>query len=250
MRTLLGVGLCLLGLYGCSESGERLLPTQPRDVEPVITTPDTYIYIGQNVTFAANGANLRWGSDAPGVATADPSGRVTGIGSGRATIWAENAAGRTTRLLRSLPSFAGEWSGSYEVIGCQSSGHWSDAGFCSGNYWDGGFSPGLVFDVTLDLRQEADRITAGSFRLGERMPTGRFAPATVAESGVLSLAVQAGPVRGEHVELEHVQFESVTPGTIAGTFDQVWSSSDLTGDGRLICRLRTMVRSSAASGSM
>jgi hypothetical protein len=239
VQKFLALGLCA-ALCGCGGSGERLVPTLPRDAVPVITTPDTFIYIGQTVTFAASGANLRWGSDAPGVATVDPAtGRTTVVGSGRVTIWAENDAGRTTRLLRGLPSFSGEWHGSYEVIGCQSSGHWSDSGFCTGSPWEFGFRVGDVFDISLNLRQTDDRITGGAFELGgNNMPTGLFAPASVPESGVLSLAVQAAPGRHDGVDLENVRFEFLTGGTISGTFDQVWSVPGQTGNGRLICRLR------------
>lgn len=240
MQKLSGVGLCLL-LCGCGGSGERLVPTLPRDVVPVITTSDTFIFIGQTVTFAASGTNLRWGGDAPEVAAVDPAtGRTTGVGSGRVTIWAENEAGRTTRLLRGLPNFAGEWHGAYEVIGCRSSGDWSEANFCMGT-WEFGFSVGNVFDLSLELRQTDDRITAGTFNLGlSNIPDGAFGAASVSESGVLSISGQATGQGSDRIDLENMRLESSVHGAITGTFEQVWSAPGQFGSGRLICRLRDL----------
>ena len=119
----------LLCAAACGSDGGGTAPG-PIGVAPTITPSTTMIYVGQSVQFAASGdGTIRWGGDAPGVATVDQTtGRVTGVGIGRVTIWAENAGGRTTRLLRGLPLFAGLWRGGYVVEHCQSEGALSS--FC------------------------------------------------------------------------------------------------------------------------
>src|SRR3954462_15585040 len=90
----------VLGLI--TACGGSKAPAAPSVAAPTISTPNTTIYIGQTVQFTATGGGtITWGGDAPGVARVDaPTGRVTGVGNGRETIWAENAGGRTTRALR------------------------------------------------------------------------------------------------------------------------------------------------------
>ena len=238
MRLLLGVGLCL-GLVACG-GGSAVPgpgPTPFTETAPSITTPNTHVYIGQAVTFTATGTNVRWGGDAPSVATVDAAtGRVNGVGNGRVTIWAENAGGRTTRLLRGLPSFAGAWRGTYAVTRCQSSGQWrSVVEFCDE------FRVGEILTVTFSMAQTDERVTEGTFNLGD-LPNGSLTPSAVSESGVLAITGRATPDPAITVALENVRLESATAGTMSGAFEQVWASPGLTGTGRLDCEIRGVTR--------
>lgn len=232
MRNVFAVSALVL-LVACGGG-----PSSPAPVvnTPTITTASTMIYIGQTVQFAATGGGtIRWGGDAPGVATVDQTtGRVTGVGNGRVTIWAENAGGRTTRLLRGLPSFAGSWQGSYALTGCQSTGDMARIGFC------GNFFQGQVLNMQLQTSQTEDRLT-GSFALGGNV--GTLNASTVAENGML-------PLTGTHtssnatIRLDNARLESTTAGTITGAFDQTWSVSGASGFGILSCEIRNLTRTS------
>jgi hypothetical protein len=194
------------------------------------------IYVGQTVQFTATGGGtIRWGTDAPGVAAVDvPSGRVTGTGTGRATIWAENEGGRTTRALRGLPSYAGAWSGTYALTGCQATGDLSQVGFC------GNFSQGQVLNISLQTSQTDDRVS-GSFALGDLL--GTLNSSTVADSGQLPLTGLYAGSSGS-VALQNARLESPTAGTMTGNFDQSWSISGASGFGILSCVIRNVTRTS------
>jgi hypothetical protein len=217
----------------CGEGGGGAAPA-PVITAPTLTTPNTMIYIGQTVQFnATGGGTIRWGGDAPQVATVDQTtGRVTGVGTGRVTIWAENEGGRTTRLLRGLPSYAGTWRGNYTLQDCQSIGNFATGGFC------GTFFKGQSLNTQYQLSQTDDRVT-GTFALGDL--NGTFNASTVAENGQLPMtgSLSSGSTT---VTIENLRFESPTPGVITGQFEQLWGSSGLTGWGRLYCRIETVTR--------
>ena len=202
---------------------------------PAISPANTMIFVGQSVQFSATGGGtMHWGGDNPGVATVDQTtGRVTGVGIGRVTIWAENNAGRTTRLLRGLPSFAGNWEGMYAINGCQASGIFTEIPFCAT------FAPGSVLSVQLQLSQADDQVT-GSITFGSAAP-GTVNASTVGEDGVLPLAAEIvqDVIR---VRIDNARIESPTPGTITGTFDQVWTGQDVAGSGILSSEVRSMTR--------
>lgn len=219
----------------CSSDGGGTAPA-PVIVAPTISTPNTMIYIGQSVQFSATGGGtIRWGGDAPQVATVDQTtGRVTGVGTGRVTIWAENSGGRTTRLLRGLPSYAGSWQGSYAITGCQSTGDMALIGFCRN------FFQGQVLNMQLQIEQTEDRVS-GAFAFGGN--AGTLNSATVAESGVLPLTGLFTSSNGT-IRLDNARLESATAGTISGRFDQTWSISGASGFGILSCEIRNLTRTS------
>lgn len=221
---------------GGNSPGAGTNPT-PVVSPPAITTAADLIYVGQTVQFSATGTGpISWGGDAPSVATVDgPTGRVTGVGIGRVTIWAENAGGRTTRLLRGLPSFAGTWLGDYALIGCSATGDFDLFDFCD-LFTDVG-EPEIAFD----LAQDRDRVT-GRFALGAL--DGTLDAGTISEAGVLPLTGRIADDEGNRINLDGMQAESPSPGTMTGPFDQVWSHVALSGTGRLRCEMRTVTRQS------
>jgi hypothetical protein len=147
---------------------------------PTLSTTNTSIFIGQTVQFSATGGGtIRWGGDNPQVATVDQTtGRVTGVGNGRVTIWAENEGGRTTRLLRGLPSFAGTWAGNWVVEGCTANGAFAILRTCDEFPGGGSRSLGLSLTQADDASPPAP---SSSGRWSVRRPrrplgrTGRFA---------------------------------------------------------------------------
>jgi Bacterial Ig-like domain (group 2) len=211
-----------------------------------ISSQSDLLFVGVTETFTATtnlgpatGAN--WSSDAPSIATADSgSGRITGVGTGRATISADVRGVRGSKLMRVLPNFGGSWSGSYAVNDCQSTSTFAQAGFC------GSFFRGQILNMNLGVSQARDSVTA-SFALGSL--TGSGASGTVSELGSLPLA--GGVVNSTfRIDLQNFVVESPQPGVITGHFDQVWSGGGFSGTARIISDIRTMNRTSAATSSV
>jgi len=116
------VALTLIG--GCS--GSPAAPSGSKVTSITITGGDLLL-IGKGETFIATGNSgpvaVRWGSDAPSVAVVDPTtGRVSAVGKGTATIYADANGIRGTKLIRTLPDFAGKWTISYQVTRCEADG--------------------------------------------------------------------------------------------------------------------------------
>lgn len=234
MRNALIVS-ALIFLGGCGGGGSPASPTPPVTA-PTINTATDMVFIGQTVQFAATGSGtITWGGDQSAVATVDgPTGRVTGVATGRVTIWAENAGGRTTRLLRVLPSFAGTWRGNYALTGCQSTGDFARGGFC------GVFFQGQILTIGFDMLQDRDRVT-GRFALGNL--EGDLDAGTVSELGVLPITGRINSADA-FIVLENLRAESQSAGTMTGTFEQTWGAPSLTGTGRLSCEIRSLTRQS------
>jgi hypothetical protein len=234
MKRLIVVAVAAV-VFACGGSGGG--PSTPSVQSPTISSSNTMIYIGQTVQFTATGSGtIRWGGDAPGVATVDvPTGRISGVGNGRVTIWAENEGGRTTRGLRGLPSYGGSWSGTYAVTGCQSTNDLSLIGFC------GNFSSGQVANLGLNIIQTDDRVTGGSLAFGTL--TGSLNSGSVSENGQLPLTGTTSASSGT-ITLQNARFDSPTAGTITGSFDESWSITGASGFGILSCTVRNLTRTS------
>jgi hypothetical protein len=225
----------LLCMAGCG-GGSPAAPAPPPVAAPSITTSGDTIFVGTVVQFAATGTGpITWGGDSSSVATVDSTnGRISAVGIGRVTVWAQNAGGRTTRLLRSIPSYAGGWRGSYVLTGCQATGDFARNSFCSS------FSQGQVLSMQFNLAQDVDRVT-GQFALGSLQ--GSLNPGTVNDDGTLPIAgrIDSG---SNTILLENLRASSSAPGTIQGRFDQVWGHTALAGTGRLTCEIRDVTRTS------
>lgn len=141
-----------LFVAGCD--GGSKSPTAPTPV-PTPTSPPTptpgpsvvsvtvefpaggTIFIGSTVQFQAREAlsdgtsqvstRATWGSDNPAVATVSPSGLVTAVAAGEATVYAD-VNPRGVRRTRVFPDFGGNWTGMQVITGCQDSGDL--VGFC------------------------------------------------------------------------------------------------------------------------
>ncbi len=230
----------LAGLVACSGGSDGPTGPSPSVSAPTLSTTNTSIFIGQTVQFAATGGGtIRWGGDNPQVATVDQtSGRITGVGNGRVTIWAENEGGRTTRLLRGLPSFAGSWLGSWVVEGCTANGVFSIIRTCDE------LPTGSNRPLGLSLTQTEDRISSGSILFGGL--TGTTSATTVAEDGQARLAATLDPLPGNpiRVNIDNIILGSSAPGSIEGTFEQVWGNTELSGTMRVYGRIGSLTRTS------
>lgn len=241
IRGLLAVALAVVGGASCGGDSGPASITTPTVSPPTITTVTDHIFIGQSVTFIATGTNVRWGGDAPGVATVDPAtGRVTGAGNGWVTIWAENAGGRATRLLRGMPSFAGTWRGSYVVAECRDSGQaQSRARLCEE------FRVGDSVNVGLTVTQSGDIVHVAGIQLGDVAGTMGVTGWGLSETGRWRFL---GPIEARLnganflIRVFDGALESTTAGVITGSFEQLWDGSGPTGEGIIRAEIRTLTR--------
>jgi hypothetical protein len=134
----------LVSLGVCVSCGSSPAPTAPTTPTPTpsatsVTLTVNAPAVGSTVQATAtatlsNGTTVPitsgFGGDASGVATVSGSGAITGVASGPVTVWADYQGVRGSKLLHVLPNYAGTFSGSYSVDGCQSNGDFSSFGFC------------------------------------------------------------------------------------------------------------------------
>lgn len=166
------VALFLTGLAACGGGGGGS-PTNPTPVTPTTPTPTTasvaiaagtdMIVIQGTAALTASatmsdgsskpGVSAAWTSDATSVATVDSSGKVTGIGSGQATITATYDNLKATRTIRVVPDYQGRWTGEYRVLTCEDSGDFRDDEWCKGSLAKG------TIRVSMTLTQSRDTVT-------------------------------------------------------------------------------------------
>lgn len=172
MRTVVIALLTTVVACGGSGGGGPAAPSPPA---PTITglsiTPATdLIRIKASESFAvtatlSNGSSqsvqATWGSDTPGVATIDSSGRATGVANGQATIFADYQGQRATRLLRVVPDYHGRWRGDWSVTACAEEGDWR--GVCRE------FTTGSLWALNLGVTQTRDTVT-GTTDFGDDLP--------------------------------------------------------------------------------
>jgi hypothetical protein len=232
----------------CGGSKSPSAPSAPTPVVQSIsvTSPSSMLRIGATETFTAtaamsNGSSQpvsggQWGSDNPAVARAEAStGRVTGVGSGTATIYVDYQGRRGTKLIRVVPDFQGTWSGSYVIDACQQSGDFAAIRFCSD------FQAGLVLPTNLVLTQTDDRVEGRLF-LGTLSADGR-GPIDAGGTLTLTGTVVSSPVTIDTVWL----LRSETAGRATGRIDMVWRYAGALGDGRIQATIRDLNRTSAST---
>jgi hypothetical protein len=139
---------------------------------------------------------------------------------------------RGSKSIHTLPNFAGTWSGTYVVTGCQSSLEFTTVGFC------GLFTEGETLDLTMALSQNRDS-ASGGFALANVV--GSFTTGTVAGSG---LAITGTAPNQAFLITVEARFDSSTAGIITGTMDQTWSNGSISGSARLSSTVRRMTRTS------
>ncbi len=186
-------------------------------------------------------SDVSWGVDAPEIAAIDPAtGRLVGISSGRATVWADVRGMRGTKLFRVLPNYAGVWTGTYAVTACHESGDFQTLRFCSS------FPAGTTLGMAMTLVQAGDGVTLSTFTLGGI--EGEGGAGTVDLDGMLPIA-GARTDGSIAVELQNLRLQSTRPGAITGSYEQVWTGGELTGSGRLAVALQSMMRQAELAGS-
>jgi hypothetical protein len=235
---------CLALAAACSDGGTHLVtPVNPTPTTFSVTGSDLMV-VGNTETFAVAGitgasvAALRWGSDAPAVATVDGlTGQVTAVGAGSATIFADGPSSHGAKLIRTLPNFSGSWNGHYNETGCEASGDLVKLGVCSGSEYDLGTG-----EMTMTLTQDHASIS-GEFALNGS-PSSDALSGSVATDGTLTFTSTARNQSKLNLDLQNVRFELPETGKMTGSFEQLYSSQTTSQSGtwRVFARLRDMQR--------
>lgn len=140
-----------------------------------------------------------------------------------------NAGPSQTRI----PNYAGTWTGTYTITGCNQSGGVALANVCGSL----GNAPPYRFVLT-----QSDRNVSGSFSLGSiQFPS---TGGSVAQDG--SLALSATSVSNSITVV--VNWALTLPSqALAGTITQNWQSSGLTGSATVAGSINTAIRSNVTT---
>jgi Bacterial Ig-like domain (group 2) len=237
LKRLWVLGLALAAACGDGGPSKATAPS----LTSITVSGSDLLLIGQSEAFMAvdnTGSAVTtpwWVTDAPSIVTVDgPTGRVTAVGVGTATVVATSSGVRGTKTVRTLPNFTGTWSGQYEDTRCEATGGWADARVCLNDPW-GDLGTGLI---RITLTQDRDTVSG---RVSLLSPETEISGG-VSTEGTLTFT---GTARNQvvNVEFANVRFELSQTGEMTGTFEQVYTRPDFNGTYRVYDKLRTMHRS-------
>lgn len=208
------------------------------------------VFIGSAVQFEAretlsNGTtrtatNATWGSDAPAVATVSPTGLVTAVAAGEATIFAD-VNPRGTLLIRVFPNFGGTWAGSEVVTGCEDSGAFT--GLCEEpdffRVGDVGAHDSMFTQTGASVAAEMDfgdglkATMTGTITLGGelQLPT---APVLPADPDV-------------NLQIQNWRSRADIPSQMTGTYEGLFTVPGVPGSVKIAIQLQNVVKRSATA---
>ncbi|HMF98850.1 MAG TPA: Ig-like domain-containing protein [Vicinamibacterales bacterium] len=240
---LVSVLVCSFAIVTAACSGNSPTAPAPTVASVAVTGPDSNVYMGATTQLNAsstmsNGAaqvpSCTWSSDTPAVATVNATGLVTGAGAGQANIICTSGGREGHKLLRVMPNYSGNWSGSYNVTGCSNSGLFASAGFCNS------FPVGITLPYNFILTQTADAVS-GRFFLGQIQFDQTSGP--VGMDGGLTLAssnTQQG-IRNDTIW----QLAMPAASRITGNLRQNWTASNASGTATLTAVIRDSMKTSS-----
>ena len=158
------------------------------------------------------------------MATVSPTGLVTAVGPGQATIFAD-VNPRGTQLIRVFPEFQGSWLGSWVSTGCSASA--SLVGICPLI----GLQAGQVNPLEMALSQ-TDAAVDGSVTFGSFTPNN--GTGSVSIGGELRLAFGAAPATAAGGFVFRLRpsawvSQATVPGRMTGTFQLEMNVDGFTG---------------------
>ena len=245
------IGLtCTLAACGGESSGST--PTGPSSAAPSATavsvTVKSPVRMGESAQ-ATGSATLSggqpqnvtsgWRTDAPNVATVTDAGMVTGVANGRATIYVVAGGRQGQQVMRVVPDYQGQWTGTIRVASCTQTGVFVDIGLCK----EVPVNSSEGFDV--GFTQDGENMNARLF-FG---PNGsQTVPAPIAPEG--TAAFTAGTTfteEGIRLMLETVwQVDSPRVGALTGRINDVYRFAGYSGEGRVSYEIVSATRGSTA----
>ena len=224
-------------------------PSAPPPPAPVtVSTEHGTIFIGQQVQFqvtVSGGPSMpaaaAWSSDTPTVATVSPSGVMTAVAAGEATISADVPdAGRGAQRIRVYPEFEGRWVGRRTTTRAVVPEAWRqldpDLMSCDSEQECNVFTP-MVANFTQRTETVSGSVQT-NFSSGENL-TWNIVSGTVSIDGTLRLtftdvvtSIPGAPLPpGTEIRFRLTSWETRadTPGVMTGTVRQDISSDALAG---------------------
>lgn len=240
------VAALLVSTLACNGGSSPTAPAVSTTAVSISGTTDM-MRVQENVTFSAvasrsdgtTQAVTEWASDAPSVLSINASsGVATGLSAGQATITARNGGTTATRLVRVVPQYQGSWSGRYTVAACTASGDFLTYGWCTS-------IQGRDLPFSLTLSQTRDTVS-GTVTFGEY--TGSVS-GSMAVGGTLTIA-GAAISGGTSLSISSWSTNSLTFGSMTGSFSQRVSSSSSTGSASHTNTILSAARSSTSTAAM
>jgi hypothetical protein len=238
------VGGMLLASCGGSKSASAPTPVITAS-NVVVTLAQDGVLVGRTVQASAvatmsdgstRAVTSGWQSDAPSVATVAPTGLVTGVGNGRATIYVIYEGRQGQAVVRTYPNYQGSWSGSYVLRGCSHSGTFASINFCGGLV-------GQTLPTTLSMTQSLDRVE-GRFQLGQ-ISFSTFVAPVEGDGSIAFGGTSSGDVT---LDAQWRVSAAGQDGRLTGTLRQIWRMSGVIGQAQLDGELVTVTRSSSGLG--
>lgn len=249
-QVLFVVCVAWVAVVGCNKSSNPSAPSGSTAVVSIsLNSSSGALAFGAVETFTATatlaGGGTQavsggvWGGDAPTVAQVSATGQVTGVGIGLVTVFVDFQGVRGTKLMRVLPNFAGEYSGTYVVDACAETGDFVEAEFCT-DPW----APGSALALAFLFAQNGASLT-GQTALGG-IVSGQFS-ATVGDDGNATVQVT---LNFDGVLLAQTwQLRADQPGFITGSFRVVISAPGLTGNTTIDATISNAARVSSAGAA-
>jgi hypothetical protein len=221
--------LVVLASCGGSSGGGPNNPT-PTPTSITVVSSSTTMSLGQVETFSANFAMSNsttqivtggtWGSDAPSVATVNPTtGLVTAVGRGEATIFVDAQGLRGSKRITVNVTYTGTWTGSYAFTGCTHTGDLALIDFC------GIFTIGALDPVSFTLTQTGNTVTG---RTSLDIFVSAPFTATVAGNGGLTFTAVYSDAT---VTISQAwQINIGQSGQMTGTVVQTWTGAGVNGN--------------------
>lgn len=173
------------------------------------------------------------------VASVDQSGRIAAQGSGRATVMFSNAGVNASRPFRVVPSYQGQWSGSYFLTGCSQTGDFAAIDFCRD------FPNNRVLPMNMTLTQATRDVVEARTFLGTLQSDLLNGP--VETDGAVQFS---GIIRSGNMSTDMFwRFNSLQPGRLLGALRQTWRIAGASGQAQVAGEFRDMNRTTEAAST-
>jgi len=189
-----------------------------------VTIANENVFLGTTVPITATASDGRllvgtWQSDNPAVATVSSTGLVTAVSSGLATIFLVAEGRQGGKTIRSLPNFAGTFTGSYRVDGCTQTGAVAAQNVCANA------QPGTLIPFQFVLSQTGPVLSGNVFILGISAVPG--SSAEISANGDVTFSGNGIAPGGFTVFTTWRLSQRTIAGGISGTIAQRWTAPGL-----------------------
>jgi hypothetical protein len=232
--------LALLATAGAC-NGTSTSPPPASDFSVAVTSPNESLFLGATEQMTASASDGRiltgtWGSDNTAVAAVNGAGLVTAVSSGLANVFFVAEGRQGTKPIRTLPNFAGTYTGNYAITSCVATGAMAAANVC------GTAPPGSLVPYTFVFTQGGAVLTGRVLILGvEAIPA--FAATIGAGGDVTVIGTVIAP--GGYTVHTTWQIAQRTAGVTTGTIGQLWTAPGVSGQTTVAGTINTMVKAAS-----